>query len=101
MKWALVAAGVSDLQRPAEKLSVSQNLGAFSLLIMSSVSRKPFNDRIQPRLALAATGTIWVRYSLVIIPINYSLAAVSWPCPFIASQPSHVDVLHRLTASLV
>jgi len=53
MKWALVAAGVSDLKRPAEKLSVSQNL------------------------ALAATGTIWVRYSLVIIPINYSLAAVN------------------------
>jgi Mitochondrial pyruvate carriers len=25
---------------------------------------------------LAATGMIWVRYSLVIIPINYSLAAV-------------------------
>jgi Mitochondrial pyruvate carriers len=28
MKWCLVAAGVSDLKRPAEKLSVSQNLGA-------------------------------------------------------------------------
>ena len=27
--------------------------------------------------ALAATGFIWVRYSLVITPINYSLAAVS------------------------
>ena len=26
--------------------------------------------------ALAATGFIWVRYSLVIKPINYSLAAV-------------------------
>ena len=26
--------------------------------------------------ALAATGFIWVRYSLVITPINYSLAAV-------------------------
>ncbi|KAJ9105756.1 Mitochondrial pyruvate carrier 2 [Naganishia adeliensis] len=53
-KWALVIAGVKDLSRPAEKLSVSQNL------------------------ALAATGFIWVRYSLVITPINYSLAAVNF-----------------------
>lgn len=35
-KWALVAAGVKDLSRPADKLSVSQNV------------------------ALAATGFIWV-----------------------------------------
>jgi len=27
MKWALVGAGVKDLSRPAEKLSLSQNLG--------------------------------------------------------------------------
>ena len=27
--------------------------------------------------ALAATGFIWVRYSLVITPVNYSLAAVN------------------------
>ncbi|KAI9059181.1 UPF0041-domain-containing protein [Trametes sanguinea] len=54
MKWCLVAAGLKDLSRPAEKLSVSQNL------------------------ALAATGFIWVRYSLVITPINYSLAAVNF-----------------------
>ncbi|KAI0250169.1 UPF0041-domain-containing protein [Lactifluus subvellereus] len=54
MKWCLVAAGVKDLSRPADKLSVSQNV------------------------ALAATGFIWVRYSLVIKPINYSLAAVNF-----------------------
>nr|UQT18575.1 MPC2 [Ganoderma lucidum] len=54
MKWCLVAAGLKDLSRPADKLSVSQNL------------------------ALAATGFIWVRYSLVITPINYSLAAVNF-----------------------
>ncbi|GHJ89133.1 hypothetical protein NliqN6_5535 [Naganishia liquefaciens] len=53
-KWALVIAGVKDLSRPAEKLSVSQNI------------------------ALAATGFIWVRYSLVITPVNYSLAAVNF-----------------------
>ena len=28
------------------------------------------------RTALAATGFIWVRYSVVITPVNYSLAAV-------------------------
>jgi len=54
MKWCLVAAGVKDLSRPADKLSVSQNV------------------------ALAATGFIWVRYSLVITPVNYSLAAVNF-----------------------
>jgi len=54
MKWCLVAAGLKDLGRPAEKLSVSQNL------------------------ALTATGFIWVRYSFVIIPVNYSLAAVNF-----------------------
>jgi hypothetical protein len=53
MKWCLVAAGIKDLSRPADKLSIPQNA------------------------ALAATGFIWVRYSLVITPINYSLAAVN------------------------
>jgi len=54
MKWCLVGAGVKDLARPPEKLSVSQNV------------------------ALAATGMIWVRYSFVITPVNYSLAAVNF-----------------------
>ncbi|KAH9963435.1 mitochondrial pyruvate carrier [Lactifluus volemus] len=54
MKWCLVAAGLKDLNRPADKLSVSQNV------------------------ALAATGFIWVRYSFVIKPINISLAAVNF-----------------------
>ncbi|KAF8269235.1 mitochondrial pyruvate carrier [Lactarius quietus] len=53
MKWCLVAAGLKDLARPAEKLSISQNI------------------------ALAATGIIWVRYSFVIKPPNMSLAAVN------------------------
>jgi len=38
MKWGLVIAGLGDLSRPADKLSVSQNS------------------------ALAITGFIWVRY---------------------------------------
>ena len=54
MKWCLVGAGLKDLGRPAEKLSMSQNL------------------------ALTCTGFIWVRYSFVIIPVNYSLAAVNF-----------------------
>ncbi|KAK3791432.1 hypothetical protein RRG08_046584 [Elysia crispata] len=52
-KWALVVAGLGDLSRPAEKLSVYQST------------------------ALAATGAIWARYSLVIIPKNYSLFTVN------------------------
>ncbi|VEN35114.1 unnamed protein product [Callosobruchus maculatus] len=49
----LVIAGIADLQRPADKISVSQ-CGA-----------------------LLATGVIWSRYSLVIIPKNYSLFSVN------------------------
>lgn len=54
MKWGLVLAGLADMARPAEKLSTSQ----------SSV--------------LMATGFIWSRYSLVIIPKNWSLFAVNF-----------------------
>lgn len=52
-KWALVIAGIGDLSRPAEKLSVMQST------------------------ALAATGCIWSRYSMVIIPKNYNLFGVN------------------------
>ncbi|KAH8354115.1 hypothetical protein KR084_000122 [Drosophila pseudotakahashii] len=53
VKWSLVIAGLSDLTRPA--------------------------DMISPNgcLALGATNLIWTRYSLVIIPKNYSLFAVN------------------------
>ncbi|KAI9005137.1 mitochondrial pyruvate carrier [Hyaloraphidium curvatum] len=53
MKWALVIAGLADLKRPADKLSVSQSV------------------------SLAATGTIWSRYATVITPVNYSLMFVN------------------------
>ncbi len=33
---------------------------------------------VPQNVALAATGMIWVRYSLVITPVNYSLAAVNF-----------------------
>lgn len=46
-------AGLNDLRRPADQLSVSQ------------------------AASLAATGVIWSRYSLVIIPKNYGLFSVN------------------------
>ncbi|RNA26092.1 mitochondrial pyruvate carrier 2 [Brachionus plicatilis] len=53
-KWGLVLAGIGDMARPANKLSKNQTI------------------------SLLATGTIWSRYSLVIIPKNYSLFAVNF-----------------------
>ncbi|KAF4529774.1 hypothetical protein B566_EDAN018042, partial [Ephemera danica] len=50
----MVIAGIGDLQRPADQLSVKQ----YS--------------------SLAVTGFIWARYCLVIIPKNYSLCAVNF-----------------------
>ncbi|XP_050690747.1 uncharacterized protein LOC126982602 isoform X3 [Eriocheir sinensis] len=52
-KWSLVIAGLGDAARPAEKLSASQSG------------------------ALAATGTVWSRYSLVIVPKNWYLFSVN------------------------
>lgn len=52
-KWGLVIAGLSDLRRPPDQLSVSQSA------------------------SLAATGFIWSRYSLVIIPKNWGLFSVN------------------------
>ncbi|XP_069696004.1 uncharacterized protein [Periplaneta americana] len=52
-KWSLVIAGLGDLARPAEKISVPQSA------------------------ALSATGLVWARYSMVIIPKNYSLFSVN------------------------
>ena len=49
----LIFAGLGDINRPAEKLSTTQSS------------------------ALAATGTIWSRYSMVITPKNYNLFAVN------------------------
>ncbi|KAF3823453.1 hypothetical protein GH733_010889 [Mirounga leonina] len=50
----LVCAGLADMARPAEKLSTAQSA------------------------VLMATGFIWSRYSLVIIPKNWSLFAVNF-----------------------
>ncbi|RXN10776.1 mitochondrial pyruvate carrier 2-like protein [Labeo rohita] len=53
-KWGLVVAGFSDMTRPPEKLSVSQSC------------------------VITATGFIWSRYCLVIIPKNWALFAVNF-----------------------
>ncbi|KAG8040652.1 hypothetical protein G9C98_002648, partial [Cotesia typhae] len=52
-KWGLVIAGLGDLQRPADKISISQSG------------------------ALGVTGMIWTRYSLAITPKNWSLFSVN------------------------
>uniref|UniRef100_A0A915KM59 Mitochondrial pyruvate carrier n=1 Tax=Romanomermis culicivorax TaxID=13658 RepID=A0A915KM59_ROMCU len=52
-KWGLVIAGLADIQRPAEKLSLPQTT------------------------ALACTGMIWSRYSTVIVPVNWNLFSVN------------------------
>ncbi|XP_076445846.1 mitochondrial pyruvate carrier 2-like [Babylonia areolata] len=53
-KWLLVLAGINDVKRPVEKVSLLQSQ------------------------ALMLTGFVWSRYSLVIIPKNYSLFAVNF-----------------------
>ncbi|KYM96415.1 PREDICTED: mitochondrial pyruvate carrier 3-like [Cyphomyrmex costatus] len=52
-KWGLVIAGLGDLQRPVNKISISQSC------------------------ALGITGLIWTRYSLVITPRNWNLFSVN------------------------
>ncbi|KAK9365526.1 hypothetical protein V1509DRAFT_632911 [Lipomyces kononenkoae] len=61
MKWALVFAGISDLNRPVESLSGTQ------------------------QLALFATGAIWTRWCLIIKPKNYLLASVNFFLGTVAS----------------
>ncbi|KAJ2818735.1 Mitochondrial pyruvate carrier subunit [Coemansia sp. 'formosensis'] len=54
MKWGLVIAGLGDLARPVDQISVRQ------------------------QISLAATGLIWTRWSTIITPKNYSLATVNF-----------------------
>jgi len=61
MKWGVVLAGASDFLRPAEKLSLTQNM------------------------ALVATGAIWTRWCFVIKPKNMLLAAVNF-CLFLVGS---------------
>jgi len=61
MKWALVLAGISDFYRPAEKLSLTQNV------------------------ALTCTGLIWTRWCLIIKPRNVMLASVNFFLGFVGA----------------
>jgi len=54
MKWGITAANVKDFQRPPELLSYPQ------------------------QSAVALTGSIWVKYSLDITPVNYNLMSVNF-----------------------
>lgn len=54
MKWALVLTGASDFARPADQLSLTQNL------------------------ALMSTGAIWTRWCYIIRPRNLFLGAVNF-----------------------
>eukprot|EP00922_Rhytidocystis_sp_ex-Travisia-forbesii_P037710 GHVS01056167.1.p1 GENE.GHVS01056167.1~~GHVS01056167.1.p1 ORF type:complete len:164 (+),score=26.33 GHVS01056167.1:252-743(+) len=52
-KWAISIANLSEISRPAELLSPGQ------------------------QTAVAATGIIWCRYSMVIVPVNWNLFSVN------------------------
>ncbi len=52
-KWAISLANVADFQRPAEDVSLPQ------------------------QLAVTGTGLIWMRFSTQIVPVNYNLLAVN------------------------
>lgn len=68
----LVIAGLSDLARPADQLSIAQSA------------------------SLCATGIIWSRYSLVIIPKNYGLFSVNVFVAFTSSaQLIRAYMFHR------
>ncbi|KAI9579943.1 hypothetical protein GQX74_000731 [Glossina fuscipes] len=49
----LVIAGINDLKRPAEKVSLNQSV------------------------VLALTGVVWSRYAVVIVPKNYTMLSVN------------------------
>ena len=84
---SLVIASISDIQRPAEKLSPSQIGLTFSRLFKILCK----TDAIVCLAALAATGVIWSRYSLVITPKNWSLFSVN---AFVAT--SNLYQLYRI-----
>uniref|UniRef100_A0A1A9UNA4 Mitochondrial pyruvate carrier n=1 Tax=Glossina austeni TaxID=7395 RepID=A0A1A9UNA4_GLOAU len=52
-KWLLVIAGMNDLRRPAEQLSLNQSF------------------------VLALTGVAWSRYAVIVVPKNYTMLSVN------------------------
>lgn len=73
MKWSLVAAVFGDMLRPANKLSLNQSFSLF------------------------ATGAIWSRYSMVIVPKNYMFFAVNIFLAFVGGQQIARIAYYRYT----
>jgi hypothetical protein len=71
MKWALVLTGVSDFARPAEQLSLTQNL------------------------ALMSTGALWTRWCFIIKPKNMMLAAVNFFLFIVGATQTSRILLHQ------
>ena len=53
-KWAITLSNVQDMKRPAENISVNQQMAIFT------------------------TGVLWCRYSTQITPVNYNLLVVNF-----------------------
>ncbi|KAK2195931.1 Mitochondrial pyruvate carrier [Babesia duncani] len=53
-KWCISIANLADINRPTDRMSLSQ------------------------QFAVACTGLIWSRYSMVITPVNYNLLSVNF-----------------------
>ncbi|CAL7943756.1 unnamed protein product [Xylocopa violacea] len=71
-KWGLVIAGLGDINRPPDSISLSQTA---SLMI---------------------TGAIWSRYSLVITPKNYNLFSVNAFTSFTGAYNFMRGLLHQM-----
>ena len=91
-KWGISLANIADINRPVENISVPQQVGKSSMwskLVISAYFRlKTFNTRVASlthcrlceilwnaysSLAITATGLIWSKYSLDIIPVRQDL----------------------------
>src|SRR6266550_80657 len=58
MKWCLVAAGLKDLTRPADKLSVSQNIGADSEFRLFQSFLNAAHGKLWPQRGLFGCDTL-------------------------------------------
>lgn len=68
-KWGISVANIADITRPPETLSYPQQCGTPRTRVREMSVFFP--------TAIAATGLIWSRYSMVITPVNYNLLAVN------------------------
>ncbi|XP_063993245.1 mitochondrial pyruvate carrier 2-like isoform X2 [Diachasmimorpha longicaudata] len=71
-KWGLVIAGIGDINRPPETISLAQTA------------------------SLMLTGIIWSRYSLVIIPKNWNLFSVNGFVSLTAAYNFYRGLIHQM-----